>query len=84
MNKSFAYNQNLPGYSKKGFQYLKAAFDSKKAQPRGINTRGIHFLFSVIRNQMLQLRQEGRQELSNIFNFKRKNILISVISESSK
>lgn len=58
MNKSFAYNQNLPGYSKKGFQYLKAAFDSKKAQPREINTRGIHFLFGVIRNQMLQLRDK--------------------------
>lgn len=58
MNTSFAYNQNLPGYSKKVFQYLKAAFDSKKAQPRGINTRGIHFLFDVIWNQMLQLRDK--------------------------
>lgn len=28
-------------------------------------------------------RQEGRQELSSIFNFKSKNILISVTCESS-
>lgn len=28
-------------------------------------------------------RQEGKQELSHIFNFKSKNILISVICESS-
>lgn len=34
MNKWFAYNQNSSSYSKKDFQYAKATFHSKKAQPR--------------------------------------------------
>lgn len=58
MNKSFAYNQNSAGYSMKDFQYLKAAFDSKRAEPRGTHTHGIHFLFGVIWNQMLQLKDK--------------------------
>lgn len=84
MNKSFACNQNSPGYSKKDFQCLKAAFDSKKAQPRG-NKHTWHSLFIQynMKPDALADRQEGRQELSHIFNFKSKNSLISVICESS-
>lgn len=58
MNTSSAYDQNLPSYSEKEFQYLKAAIEIKKAQSRGrINTH-MAVTSYLSQHQMLQLRDK--------------------------
>lgn len=65
MSRSSAYDQNLPSYSNKEFQHLKAAIDSKKAQSTGrINTRVSLLIWFNMKSDAPAQRQEGRQELS--------------------